>query len=104
LQHGLLKASFVPPEPIRALRNSTRQSVEPSIQEHSAAANRIQKVLEDANVKLARGATDVLGVSGWDMREALVASEEDATQLAELARKRALVAVGRALLVITFIC
>jgi transposase len=87
LQHGLLKASFVPPEPIRELRDLTPQRTQ-LIQERSAAANRIQKVLEDANVKLASVATDVLGASGRDMLEALIAGEEDAAKLADLARRR----------------
>jgi transposase len=87
LQHGLLKASFVPPQPIRELRDLTRQRTQ-LIQERAAAANRIQKVLEDANVKLASVATDVLGASGRDMLEALIAGETDPEQLADLARKR----------------
>jgi transposase len=87
LQHGLLKASFVPPEPIRELRDLTRQRTQ-LIQERASAANRIQKVLEDANVKLASVATDVLGVSGRDMLEALIAGETDPATLADLARKR----------------
>jgi transposase len=87
LQHGLLKASFVPPEPIRELRDLTRQRTQ-LIGERTAAANRIQKVLEDANIKLAGVATDVLGVSGWDMLEALIAGETDPEKLADLARKR----------------
>jgi transposase len=87
LQHGLLKASFVPPAPIRELRDLTRQRTQ-LIQERSAAANRIQKVLEDANIKLASVATDVLGVSGRDMLEALIAGETDPDKLADLARKR----------------
>jgi transposase len=87
LQHGLLKASFVPPLPIRELRDLTRQRTQ-LIQEKTAAANRIQKVLEDANVKLAGVATDVLGVSGRDMLEALIAGETDPAKLADLARKR----------------
>ena len=87
LQHGLLKASFVPPEPIRELRDLTRQRTQ-LIQERSAAANRIQKVLEDANVKLASVATDVLGVSGRDMLEALIAGETNPAELADLARRR----------------
>jgi transposase len=87
LQHGLLKASFVPPEPIRALRDLTRQRTQ-LIGERSAAANRIQKVLEDANIKLAGVATDVLGASGRDMLEALIAGEADPEALADLARKR----------------
>ncbi len=87
LQCGLLKASFVPPQPIRELRDLTRQRTQ-LIQERAAAANRIQKVLEDANVKLASVATDVLGVSGRDMLEALIAGETDPEKLADLARKR----------------
>ncbi|HZT82614.1 MAG TPA: IS110 family transposase [Gemmataceae bacterium] len=87
LRHGLLKASFMPPEPIRELRDLTRQRTQ-LIQERAAAANRIQKVLEGANVKLASVATDVLGASGWDMREALIAGETDPEKLADLARKR----------------
>jgi transposase len=87
LQHGLLKASFVPPEPIRELRDLTRQRTQ-LIGERASAANRIQKVLEDANIKLAGVATDVLGVSGRDMLEALIAGETDPVKLADLARKR----------------
>jgi transposase len=87
LQQGLLKASFVPPQPIRELRDLTRQRTQ-LIQERSAATNRIQKVLEDANIKLASVATDVLGVSGRDMLEALIAGETDPAKLADLARKR----------------
>src|SRR5262245_24008335 len=87
LQHGLLKASFVPPAPIRELRDLTRQRTQ-LIQERSAAANRIQKVLEDANIKLASVASDVLGASGRDMLEALIAGEADPEKLADLARRR----------------
>jgi len=87
LQHGLLKASFVPPEPIRELRDLTRQRAQ-LIGEKASAINRIQKVLEDANIKLASVATDVLGASGRDMLEALIAGETDAEKLADLARVR----------------
>ncbi len=87
LQHGLLQASFVPPEPIRELRDLTRQRTQ-LIQEKASAANRIQKVLEDANIKLAGVASDVLGASGRDMLEALIAGETDPEKLAELARQR----------------
>ena len=86
LQVGLLRASFVPPTPIRDLRELTRQRVQ-LIGEKSAAANRIQKVLEDANIKLASVATDVLGASGRAILEALIAGETDPVQLAELAQK-----------------
>ncbi len=87
LQHGLLRASFVPPQPIRELRDLTRQRTQ-LIQERSGAANRIQKVLEDANIKLAGVATDVLGASGRDMLEALIAGQTDPEKLADLARGR----------------
>src|SRR5438270_5142681 len=87
LQHGLLRGSFVPPKPIRELRDLTRQRSQ-LVAEKTAAANRIQKVLEDANIKLAGVATDVLGVSGRDMLEALIAGETDPEELAHLARKR----------------
>jgi transposase len=87
LQHGLLHASFVPPPPIRELRDLTRQRAQ-LVAEKATAANRLQKVLEDANLKLASVATDVLGVSGRDMLEAIIAGEDDAEQLADKARKR----------------
>jgi len=87
LQHGLLKASFVPPAPIRELRDLTRQRTQ-LVAEKASAANRIQKVLEDANIKLAGVATDVLGTSGRAMLEALIAGVSDPEQLADLARMR----------------
>jgi transposase len=87
LQHGLLRASFVPPAPIRALRDLTRQRTQ-LVQESASVANRIQKVLEDANIKLASVATDVLGASGRDMLGALIAGQTDPERLADLARKR----------------
>jgi transposase len=87
LQHGLLRASFVPPPPIRELRDLTRQRSQ-LVAEKATAANRVQKVLEDANIKLASVATDVLGVSGRDMLEAIIAGEDDAEKLADKARKR----------------
>ena len=87
LQCGLLKASFVPPAPIRELRDLTRQRTQ-LVGERAATANRLHKVLEDANIKLAGVATDVLGASGRDMLEALIAGQTDPEQLADLARKR----------------
>jgi transposase len=63
LQHGLLRGSFVPPQPTRELRDLTRYRVS-LVQEINRIANRIQKVLEDANIKLASVATDALGASG----------------------------------------
>jgi transposase len=87
LQHGLLRGSFVPGTPQRELRELTRQRRQ-LIQARAAVANRIQKVLEDANIKLASVATDVLGVSGRAMLEALVAGQEDPEALADLARRK----------------
>src|ERR1700747_1340348 len=80
LQHGLLKASFVPPQTIRRLRDLTRMRVK--IRQMLATfANRIQKVLEDANSKLGSVASDVLGVSGRHMLTALVEGQQDPEQL-----------------------
>jgi transposase len=87
LQFGLLRASFIPPLPIRQLRDLTRQRSQ--LTRHRATAcNRIQKVLEDANIKLAGVARDILGVSGRAMLEALIRCVEDPAELAELARGR----------------
>jgi transposase len=87
LQHGLLRGSLVPPTPQRELRELTRQRRQ-LVQTKASVANRIQKVLEDANIKLASVATDVLGVSGRDMLRALIAGQTDAVGLAELARRK----------------
>jgi transposase len=84
MQHGLIQASFVPEAPIRALRDLTRYRTT-IIEERTREANRIQKVLEDANIKLASVASDVLGVSGRAMLEAIVAGETDPERLAGLA-------------------
>jgi transposase len=85
LQHGLLTPSFVPPEPIRELRDLTRQRTQ-LIRQRATVVNRIQKVLEDANIKLASVVTDVLGASGRAMLRALIAGRSDPEELAELAR------------------
>lgn len=85
LQHGLVRSSFVPPAPIRELRDLTRYRVN-LVQECNRIANRVQKVLEDANLKLASVATDPLGVSGRAMLKAIIAGEEDSTRLAEMSR------------------
>jgi transposase len=87
LQHGLLRASLVPPPPIRELRDLTRQRAQLT-REKAAVANRVQKVLEDANIKLAAVASDVLGQSGRAMLRALVGGETDPEELADLARQR----------------
>jgi transposase len=87
LRHGLLQASFVPPPQIRDLRELTRLRAR-TVQEHTRIANRVQKVLEDANIKLASVATDPLGVSGRAMIKALAEGNEDPKALAQLARQR----------------
>ncbi len=87
LQHGLLRASFVPDRPQRELRDLTRHRSQ-LVAEQSRASSRVQKILEDANIKLASVATDVLGVSGRAMIRALIAGQDDPSQLAELARRR----------------
>ena len=87
LEHGLLRGSFVPPAPIRELRDLTRYRKR-LIQAHSAECQRIQKTLEDAGIKLDSVATDVLGASGRAMLAALVAGERDPQALAELAKGR----------------
>ena len=85
LQHGLLRGSFVPPRAVRNLRDLTRHRAQLA-GEHTRVANRIHKLLEDANVKLGAVASDVLGKSGRAMLRALLCGETDAAQLAELAR------------------
>jgi transposase len=87
LQLGLLRASFVPPRPIRELRDLTRQRSQ-LVGERASVSNRIQKVLEDANIKLASVASDVLGVSGRAMIAALIGGETEPDRLADLARRR----------------
>ncbi len=87
LELGLLKSSFIPPEPIRDLRDVTRYR-KTLIQQRAAEANRVQKLLELANIKLGSVATDVLGVSGRAMLDALVAGERDAATLMRLAKGR----------------
>jgi transposase len=85
LQYGLLAPSFIPPPPVRDLRDLTRQRAQ-LVRERAGVVNRIHKVLEDANIKLASVATDVLGVSGRAMLAALVDGRDDPAALAGLAR------------------
>jgi transposase len=87
LQVGLLRASFVPPPAQRQLRELVRYRTT-LIGERATLCNRIQKLLEGANIKLASVATDILGVSGRSMLEALIAGERDPQVLAELAKGR----------------
>src|SRR5512134_253638 len=85
LEAGLLRASFVPPKPIRTLRNLTRYR-KTQIQERAREANRLHKALEDTGIKLDCVATDILGKSGRAMLDALVSGTTDPEILAELAR------------------
>jgi transposase len=87
LQHGLLKGSFVPPTPIQDLRDLTRYRAELR-QAQTRVANRMQKFPEQANLKLASMASDVLGISGRQMLEAIIGGQESPQRLAELARGR----------------
>src|SRR4029453_9381833 len=83
LQHGLLRASFIPPVAQRELRDLTRYR-STFIRERVTLINRVQKLLEDANIKLAAVASDIMGVSGRAILAALIAGHTDPHTLAEL--------------------
>jgi transposase len=85
--HGLLKASFIPPKPQRALRELTRYRTR-VIQERTRVVNRVHKVLEGANIKLSSVATDIMGVSARAMLAEIVMGQTDTTLMADLARGR----------------
>ena len=87
LEHGLLRGSFIPSIELRQLRDLTRERAQ-LVNEHTRVANRIHKILEDANIKLGSVATDILGVSGRAMLGALIRGESDPLAMAELARGR----------------
>jgi transposase len=87
LQCGWLRSSFVPPRELRELRDLTRSRA-PLASEQTRLANRIHKVLEDANIKLGAVATDILGKSGRAMIGALIRGEHDPGQMADLAEGR----------------
>jgi transposase len=87
LQFGLLRGSFVPPREQRELRDLTRHRTT-LVQEHNRVVNRLHKVLQDANIKLSSVATDILGVSGRQIIEAIERGEHDPVVLADLARRR----------------
>jgi transposase len=87
LECGLLKPSFVPPPPIRELRDLTRYRVQ-QVRDRAREVNRLCKVLEDAGLKLTSVVTDVMGASGRAMLQALVDGTTDPTVLADLARGR----------------
>jgi transposase len=85
MEHGLVRASFVPPKPIRELRTLTRYR-RTRQEERTRETQRLDKVLQDAGIKLSSVASDVLGVSGRAMLDALVAGGADPEAMAELAR------------------
>lgn len=87
LAHGLMRPSFVPPPPQRALRDLTRQRTH-LIHERASEVNRMQKVLEWANIKLSSVVTDITGVSARAMLQALVDGQTDVSELAQLAKGR----------------
>ncbi len=84
-ERQMLRPSFVPPRPIRQLRDLTRYRVD-LIEARTAEKNRVEKLLEDACIKLSVVATDIFGVSGRQMMAALVAGERNPVVLAEMAR------------------
>jgi transposase len=87
LEHGLLKPSFVPPRPQRELRDLTRQRTQ-LLGDRARVVNRVHKVLEDANIKLASVASDITGKSGRAILNALVEGRLSPRQMAELVDKR----------------
>ena len=87
MRMGLLNNSFIPDEEQRDLRDLTRYRTQLT-NERSAAVNRVQKVLEDANIKLSSVATDIQGISARQMLAAIIAGKDDSAALAELAKGR----------------
>jgi len=86
-RHGLIAKSFVPPRPIRELRDLTRYRRK-LVQSTASERNRLLKLLESANIKLSSVASDVFGVSGWAMLQALVEGTQSPAEMAQLARRR----------------
>jgi transposase len=87
LAHGLIRSSFVPPAAIHDLRDLTRTRKQ-LVREVAQHTLRIQKVLEDANLKITSVLSDVLGMSGRAMIDAIIGGEDDAERLADLSRGR----------------
>lgn len=85
LRYGLIKGSFIPPKPIRELRDLTRYR-EKLMQKRSSELNRLQKFLEDANIKLSSVVSDINGVSAQDMIRHLIQADLSTEQMAQLAR------------------
>ena len=93
-ERGMLRPSFVPPPPIRRLRDLTRYRVD-LVGVRTAEKQRVEKLLEDAQIKLSVVAADIFGVSGRAMLAALVAGERDPKRLAQLARTRLRAKLGQ---------
>jgi transposase len=87
LRHGLVQASFIPPRDIRDLRDLTRRR-RTLLSDGASERNRVQKILEDANVKIGDVLSDVFGLSGQAILEALLENKRSATQIAELVHWR----------------
>jgi transposase len=85
--HGLVRASFVPPQPVRELRDLTRARTQMT-RERGQIVQRLEKLLEDTGIKLAAVASDIMGASGRAMLEALIDGERDPQTLADLAKRR----------------
>src|SRR3954466_12483304 len=92
-ERGMRRPSFVPPEPIRLLRDLTRYRID-LVGERGREKNRVEKLLEDAQIKLSVVASDIFGVSGRDMMAALIAGERDPAVLSQLARSRMRAKIG----------
>jgi transposase len=100
VEHGLVRASFVPPPPVRRLRDLTRYRSE-LVRERIREGQRLDKLLEDAGIKLSVVALDILGVSGRSMIEALIAGERDPHVLADMARRRMRVKIPQLVVALT---
>jgi len=87
LRHGLIEGSFIPPKPIRELRDLTRYRQQ-LIHQRTAEINRLQKFLEDANIKLSSVASDITGVSAQEMIEHLLQGDMTSQEMAQLAKGR----------------
>jgi transposase len=87
LAHGLIRSSFVPPREVGELRTLLRTRKQ-LVREHASHVQRVQKTLEDANIKIASAFSDIMGKSGRAMIEAMIAGETDPHKLAALADRR----------------
>lgn len=85
--HGLVRGSFVPPQPVRQLRDLTRARTAVT-RERGREVQRLEKLLEDAGIKLSAVASDIMGVSGRAMLDALIAGDRDPARMADLAKRR----------------